>query len=252
MIKAWQEKKTPEELGALIGQLRVDFFQAALQEGGFINPANINSFQDAGQFFELILHVIGHDFPQKEIKTPYDAAGKEIVRKVNPQNLINPILSKAIFITRGQGTVQERINVAGFPEIQNADGWIITTPNNEQVIAAEMIETYKIVGNPPEFLVISVNRFENTAIGVQDVGHVVTPADFLVDFSPIFEEQIPQGQAQYELVGFSQNYIPQIHWTSVVRQGQEWHHCNDDIVTPITPNIAHFKSPANYMVYKRK
>lgn len=241
-VEGWARRESPAQLGRRLGELRADIFLASLQEGGFVNPEQEMDFQDAGSFFELVLHVIGLGFQVMEKKTPYNQSGRVIDR---PRQRIVPM---AIYSTETPGTVQERVNVYGRPRRQFDTGWI---PDGQTVAAAEQDEEYKILGQPPEFLIIGVNNVKEDENGdIRDLGHEVTSNDIHVDFSPIFELPVPAGQARYELVGFSQNHN-QVHWTSVIRVGDAWRYCNDSIVNPVDPRSAEFKHPANYMVYKK-
>jgi hypothetical protein len=77
-FQSWKERKTVTELGHKVGELRRQIFEAGLLEGGFVHRDQEKSFQDAGQFFELILHVLGKGFQLEITRVPVKDDGEPI------------------------------------------------------------------------------------------------------------------------------------------------------------------------------
>ncbi len=161
-----------------------------------------------------------------------------------------------VYNLKGEGIV----NLTGNPHIQSlvtengnkiknkfdeGDEWKIDVPSIANPSETEVIkvsfysELTKILGKPPEVLVICVGFL------------VVDPnVDSKVDFSSLFEEKVNSGDAMYELSGFAQNHHRE-HWTSVVRENGKWLHCNDSNILEVTSQHPDFLIPANYLVYKK-
>lgn len=88
-LKAWKNKETAENLGCKVGVLRREIFEAGLLEGGFIHRDQERNFQDAGQFFELILHVLGKGFQLEMTRTPIKDDGESLMarEKIEPEGV---------------------------------------------------------------------------------------------------------------------------------------------------------------------
>jgi len=237
-LQAWKDKKPSPELGQRIGDLRRQIFAAGLLEGGFVHRHQERSFQDAGQFFELILHVLGRGFQLDMTRTPVMDDGTVIDNRKKIEQT-----PQGVFYLQSPGdSLQEIVN--GHREALDqrftpGNEWRIEHPETQKKMQLSRYkEMQKIAGVAPEILVVRVNN------------HVVKPKqDHLINFAALFKT--PPENSDYELVGFSQNHS-QIHWTSVVYDGSHWLHCNDNRVAQIMPVDSTFMHPANYMVYKKK
>lgn len=233
-LDSWRSKKGAGELGGKIGALRREIFKAGLFEGGFLNPAREKSFQDAGQFFELILSVIGQGFSM-ELKKRAIYNGATVKDR-------SEITNEGSFQLKRPGvTVQEKVDAyrdSAQESFTDDNLWRVKDPlTGNRVFVRDYLEEQKILGEPPNVVVLRVDR-------------VVDPSvDFEVDFAPLFKDS--EEPCRYQLVGFSQNHH-QVHWTSVVYNGSGWSYCNDDAVRGVNPGDRSFVVPANYMVYKRK
>jgi len=80
-FKVWENKGSAANLGYKVGALRREIFEAGLLEGGFIDRNEERDFQDAGQFFELILHVLGKGFQLEMTRTPVKDDGESMELK---------------------------------------------------------------------------------------------------------------------------------------------------------------------------
>jgi len=241
-LDAWKRKATPSELGQLIGKMRMTVFQTGLQQGGLDElSSNVVGFQDAGSIFGLILFVIGQGFQLQHTKLFEGPLGLSVpVEKSEPHTVLNLMLSKEA------RSVQDKVNACATPTkrvLSYGNEYRYRPPNSSNsILLTKYTESYKLKGNPPELLVL------------RDQHHQVNLTnDRLINCSILFDKQPEANDANYELVGFSQNHH-QVHWTSVVynEEDKSWNYCDDDIVRPITPNDAVFSNPANYLVYKRK
>lgn len=237
VLRAWNDKSPPGELGHLIGKMRSMIFQVGLLEGGFIDTEAEHSFQDAGSFFELILHVIGQGFQLNSIKKFQLPNGShKIVGGTNPQSVL--------LLKETKGSIQDKINAfAKVVDDELAPQYAVkhTDPKTQELLKlTKFTEENKIIGSPQELLVI---RVEN---------HIVDPEkDGLINCAGLFNSTLNPDAANYELTGFAQNHN-QVHWTSVVYSNGVWKHCNDSHVSTVEVNDASFKYPANYLVYKKK
>lgn len=237
VIEAWEIKCSPLEVGKLIGKMRTTIFQAGLMEGGFINSEDERTFQDAGSFFELILHVIGQGFQLNTIrKFKLPDGTDKIVGGPNPQSVLQ--------LKEENGSIQDKINAFSQvqeDELKQRDSLKHTDPGTGKVLKlTQFTEENKILGLPQELLVF---RVEN---------HVVDPAkDRLINCAGLFNSTLNPDDANYELAGFAQNHN-QVHWTSVVYDNGVWKYCNDSHVKTVETSDDNFLHPANYLVYRRK
>lgn len=242
-FKVWKNKETATNLGYKVGALRKEIFEAGLLEGGFIDRDEERDFQDAGQFFELILHVLGKGFQLEMTRTPVKDDGESMEAKEKIE-----VTPEGVFYLKSPGnSLQEIVNghrTALDQEFTPGNEWRVEVedPNSQSEIREILIsrckEIQKIISPAPEILVVRVNN------------HVVKPEqDQMIDFTALFKE--PIGNCNYELVGFSQNHY-QVHWTSVVRKENNWHYCNDAQTQPISTESALFKRPANYMIFQKQ
>jgi hypothetical protein len=232
VLTAYRENSTSEELGQSVARLRSTMFTAGLAEGGFINPSEERGYQDAGSFFELILHVIGQGFQLNSTRTYMLPGGRHLPKsETTPQGVL--------FLKELTGSVQDRVNAyaQNFKETVTLSNALRYTPpgSTEQLFLKTYTETNRITTAPKDLLVF---RVEN---------HVVNPSkDRFINCSSLFEGN---PVAQYELVGFAQN-DSQVHWTSVVFRDGTWIYCNDDKIRKVEATSTEFRSPANYLVYK--
>lgn len=237
-LKAWNARKSPEELGHKISELRRKIFEAGLLQGGFISN-QVTGFQDAGQFFELILHVMGRGFTLEVTRTPL--LDKQPIKE---RTKVEQTAQGVYYLQAPKGSIQEIVNThrTALPHTFTPDNeWRIEHPiTHREIYIANYLEQQKIVGLPPEILVVRVDH------------HRVNPAeDRHINFQALFKDVSLDATYDYELVGFSQNHS-QVHWTSVVAEGSEWKYCNDDTVRQVDPSDSSFKHPASYMVYKKR
>lgn len=239
-IQAWKDKKSPQELGQAVADLRQQMFKSKLFEGGFLDEAQESKPQDAGQFFELIFHVLGMNFQLEITRTPVMNNGSVIDDRKRIEE--NP---QAVFYLQLPGeSLQEIVNKhkEAFDEtFTPGNEWRIEHPETKAKVEISCYkEMQKIVGHAPEILVVRVN------------GHVVKPdQDQLINFSALFKT--PPENCDYELVGFLKHYSKELHWTSVVYDGNQWQHCDDAQVNPVLPTEKDFnKPPASYLVYQKK
>lgn len=238
-IKAWEEQMPAPALGQRIAELRKRIFEAGLQEGGFVNRHSERKYQDAGQFFELLLHVINGGFELMLTRTPVMDDGKELTSRKTVERTPQGVF----YLKAPHGTVQEMVDGHQMDHIQHfspGNEWRVNDPvTYEPLYLADYIEQHKISGKAPEILVVRVNN------------HTVDPSvDKTVNFAALFDKSSSKDSYAYELVGFAQNHS-QVHWTSVVWDGEHWQHCNDSKVATVDPKNSSFKHPANYMVYKK-
>lgn len=226
----------PESLGRLVGELRRNIFDVGLLEGGFSQNMDERSLQDSGSVFELILHVIGRGFLLEHSRIPVKDNDTKIT-----QSQISEITPQGVFYLKGEKSVQELVNeqrIARPELIDRGCTWKVQDADGTSVNCRKHIESEKILGTPPELLIIRVDN------------HVVNPSvDDRIDFSPLFKNATSDGV--YELVGFSQNRN-QSHWTSVVHGDDGWKYCDDSRIYSTTPENSNFKHPANYMIYRKK
>lgn len=229
-IKAYQEKKSAGELGHLVGKLRKSIFKAGLLEGGFLNRYTEYFFQDAGSFFELILHIIGQDLQldtSKVFKCPDEANHR--IHTVESQGLL--------FLKNPANSLQEKVNAFGNPTqeiLKEEDAYKL----NEHTKLYEFEETNKITSHSRDILVFKVDNYS-----------IDIPNDLKINCRALYAKDDPS-QLMYELTGFLQNHN-QVHWTCVVRNEEQWKYCNDNVVKTVNPEDADFKRPASYIVYKR-
>ena len=235
-VRAWKNgHSTPSELGTKIGTLRCEIFKAALEQGAFTDSTTERSFKDSGQFFELILYILGMGFRLKTIKTGYI---KELESLIPVCESPPQTTSEAVFYLQKKSTsLQEAINK--YLEVQiealsPENGWRIS----DQLTCYHIDENFKIMGSTcPDLLVLRVNE------------HKVDPkSDKRIDFSPLFEEKVEN--ANYELQGFLQNHS-QMHWTCIVHENDTWKNCDDSQVREIDQESDAFRKPCSYMVYKK-
>ncbi len=241
-LEAWNRQEEAGVLGSRVGKLRKEIFEARLQQGGFIDTDQVEAPQDSGQFFELILHVLGRGFEVEMTRTPVMDDERPLVE----QRRIEQTPEGVMYLKYPGCSVQEMVEGhrdARLKVLGKRDKWRVPHPKPEwasiggEIEVSRYEETQKIVGEAPEILVVRVNS------------HVVNPElDRSVDFEPLFKDA-PEN-SRYELVGFAQN-LGLLHWTSVVFKGSGWVHCNDSRTRPIRPTDAEFLRPANYMVYRR-
>ena len=236
-VQTWKAEGHPYDLGYKVGELRREIFQAGLLEGGFIDRDLERSFQDAGQFFELILHVLGKGFELEITRVPVkdDGGSIEASKKVEtaPQGVF--------YLQLPGASLQEIVNryqAALEGEFSSGNEWQVEDPSSQsKIFVSHYTETQKIIGPAPELLVVRVNN------------HVVKPEqDQIINFAPVFKQ--PTEKCDYKLVGFSQNH-DQIHWTSVVWKEKKWYYCNDGQTVEIPTEDPRFKHPANYMVFQK-
>ncbi len=238
-LLAWKDKKSSsDQLGQMIGLLRTRIFQAGLFQGGFLDKNQEKSFQDSGQFFELILHVIGRGFQLEMTKIPVMDDGFVI----NNRKRIEETPQGVFYLQSPGESLQEIVDVhreALDQSFTSGNEWRIEHPETKKTMKLSRYkEMQKIVGHAPEVLVVRVNN------------HVVKPEqDHLINFAALFKN--PPKNCEYELVGFSQNHN-QVHWTSVVYDGSHWQYCNDNNVQQVLPTDSTFKHPANYMIFQKK
>jgi hypothetical protein len=231
-LDAKKESKNPQELGRLIGELRKTIFKAGLHQGGFVNRSGEGRFQDAGSFFELMLYVIGQTFKlrvNRDFKLPGGAV-VSVATQETPEGVL--------ILKTKEGAVQDKINQygKGTPEILSADNaYMHRLSNGNALQLTDCTEENKILGAPPNLLIFRVEHY------------LVNPKqDAKIDCTVLFDPQ--PDSAKYQLVGFAQNHA-QVHWTSVVWDGEAWNYCDDSQVTPA--NHLHFSIPANYLVYRK-
>lgn len=223
------------KLGGLIGNLRKTIFEVGLDQGAFQNLTEEYRWQDAGSFFELIQHVIGHDFELKYTKQPLVSAdGAQLLS----QPLVKTTFEGVLYL-KGQDSIQNLVNKYqnGIEEeLSSANLWRLENGTTVQ----KFIEYNKILGQPPELIVFRVDN------------RIIDPAvDLTINLAALFEERIEAQDARYELTGFSQNRN-QSHWTSVVHENGKWKYCDDSHVSEVPPDDWQFRHPANYVVYKRR
>lgn len=236
-FQSWTNKKTAAELGHKVGDLRRQIFEAGLLEGGFINRHQERDFQDAGQFFELILHVLGKGFQLEMARTPVRHDGTSIEDRQKTETT-----PQGVFYLQLPGeSLQEIVNrhqSVFDQEFAPGDEWRVEDPNSQsEILVSCYKEIQKIVGPAPEILVVRVNN------------HVVKPEqDQTINFAPLFKE--PLENCNYQLIGFSQNHH-QVHWTSVVWKENNWHYCNDSRTQQVSTEDACFKHAANYMIFQK-
>ncbi|HEV3270404.1 MAG TPA: hypothetical protein VGZ69_07165 [Candidatus Rhabdochlamydia sp.] len=234
---AWEDKETSANLGHKVGALRREIFEAGLLEGGFLDRDQERNFQDAGQFFELILHVLGKGFQLEMTRTPV----KEDGTSIETSKKIEKTPEGVFYLKLSGNSLQEIVNghkEALDQEFDLGDEWKVEDPNaRKEILVSRCKEMQKIVGPAPEILVVRVNNY------------VVNEQDQTINFTPLFKE--PSENCNYQLVGFSQNHY-QVHWTSVVWKENHWHYCNDSQVQQVSSESPLFKHPANYMIFQRK
>lgn len=249
-LNDWKVKRSPTELGRRIGKLRHQIFQAGLLEGGFVNQTEERSYQDAGSFFELILHVIGRGFELESSRTPAMDDGVLVEGRKKVERLPN-----GVFYLKASGkSVQEKVDANRVALPQTLDGgctWRIQHPVTGQSLdLRNYVETNTIIGQAPQILVVRVDPL------------IVNPTvDRIVNFAALLKN--PPEDSNYELVGFSQNHGEE-HWTSVVWDGKTWKYCDDSTVTSMiwdgkiwnscdVNKVKHkeVQTPANYLVYKK-
>lgn len=232
LVNSWKNRSTPNELGKLIGRLRKKIFTAGLQEGGFMDPRAERDFQDAGSFYDLILHVIGKRFQLRNIRTfPLPKGGTKSVGETEPQGVL--------LLKEKNGSVQDKINTLVMAQAElHADDALKYIVNGIETKLRKFTETNTIVGEPQDLFVL---RVENH--------HVDPTRDKRIDCRILFDH-LRENAANYELVGFSQNHN-ELHWTSVIVNGDGWFYCDDSRVEKIETGDVRFTYPANYLVYKR-
>ncbi len=232
LLNAWKSEDKPDKLGALVGSLRTTIFRASLLEGGFLDSSEEFNFQDAGQFFELIFYVIGLTFELENIRIfPLSTGDKYFAGDTTPQGVLP--------LKKIDGSVQEKIIAYGDELLDELKIEDALKANNGEFVT-KFVETNKIVGKPQKILVLRVENY------------IVDPLkDQIIDASYLFDERFDKDQTQYELAGFAQNKY-QVHWTSVVYNGKEWHYCDDRNITPVSTEDSRFLHPANYLIYAKK
>ncbi|PWU16260.1 MAG: hypothetical protein C5B45_00875 [Chlamydiae bacterium] len=236
-FQSWVNKETAKELGRKVGDLRRQIFEAGLSEGGFVDRDQERSFQDAGQFFELILHVLGKGFQLEMIRTPVRHDGTSIEGRQKTETT-----PQGVFYLQLPGeSLQEIVNryqSVFDQEFAPGDEWRVKDPiSQSKILISRYKEMQKIIGPAPEILVVRVNN------------HVVKPEqDQTINFAPLFKE--PLENCNYQLIGFSQNHH-QVHWTSVVWKENNWHYCNDSQTQQVSAEDPCFKHAANYMIFQK-
>lgn len=239
-LKAWEMNQSSKDLGKLIGGMRKTIFTVGLFQGGFLDKTAEYEFQDAGQFYENILYVIGRGFQLKNTRIPCLDNGTQLEISRIESN------KEGVFILDidKNKSVQDGVNRFLNPRsktFKEEDAWRVEHPSTkEQLRITKYVEECKIEGRPAECMVFRVQDY------------CVDPTlDLSIDCSSLFEEKLSPNEATYELVGFSQNH-GQVHWTSVVRDGTTWKYCNDSFVKKIDSSNQFFKDPAHYLVYRKK
>lgn len=233
-IEAYKAKKSPRDLGLLIGELRTHIFRAGLYQGGFINPSQEASMQDVGSFLELILHVIGQGFElihTKNFKVPNNQPDHQVSETL-PQG--------TLLLKEKNGSIQDKINSLAQvrEDVLDKDDVLKTEIQGMQYKLSEFTETFRLK-HAPDLLVFRVEGYQ-----------VKTETDRILDCTPLLESQ-PNIPVQYELAGFAQNKN-HVHWTSVVSQNGKWTYCDDDRVRSTNPEDPAFLFPAHYLIYRKK
>ena len=234
----------PENLGQLVARLRIALFNAGLLEGAGDN--GLYSTQDAGLVFQALFHLMGLEFTLKNtqiFKVPDGHSDKQVEEK-NPASMIvlkqtkKTALSIQNLIEEYSKEVKEELNLADAYRHQVGSKYYHLTEKTEQ---------FKIESSPPPVLVFKTRSQDFDRIKKCPINHVysVKERDLNIDCSSLFEKE---HNAHYELVGFSQQ--SRGHWTSVVKQGDNWVSCNDSTVTKVSFNDKAFKKSADYMIYK--
>ncbi|KAG6558607.1 MULTISPECIES: hypothetical protein [Candidatus Rhabdochlamydia] len=235
-FESWTNKDNAANLGHKVGNLRKEIFEAGLSQGGFTNSRDQDQergFQDAGQFFELILHILGKGFQLEITRTPVMNDGTSIEARKTEETT-----PQGVFYLQLPGdSLQEIVN--GYQAALDQEGeWRVEDSHSQsEILFFRFKEMQKIVGPVPEILVVEVNN------------HVVNPEqDHVINFAPLFKE--PSENCEYKLVGFSQNHH-QVHWTSVVWKENNWFYCNDGQTQQVPIESNFFKHPANYMIFQK-
>lgn len=249
-MSAWKEHKSPSSLGRDLANLRTSIFDVGLLQGGFLDKRSERRFQDAGSFFELLLYVIGQGFQQKLTRKPVSLDPRLQNYSKVEQDLQGVFHLKAegkytgsAYVLAENQSVPNLINknsqeVEDTLSIGNEWRIEIESPAKSVEVSKYSARTM-LVGNPPGLLVMRVD------------GLIVNPTtDTRVDFSHLFENNVPSEEATYELTGFAQNHN-QVHWTSIVNRDGNWFYCNDDRIAETTPQSKEFKKLAHYLVYRK-
>lgn len=235
VIEAYEEKSSPKNLGKLIGKLRTKIFKVGLKQGGFIDKYQEYSLQDAGSFFELILHVISKRYVLKTTKSfAIDAEEnrKEIV-EIFPQGVF--------FLKQKEGFIQDKIdafaeNIENELPIENP---YIHNDDNENLLLTKFVEKNEVISNPEEILILHIHKYK-----------IDLERDLVINCRKLFGLSTDSHQAEYELIGFLQNQ--RHHWTSIVKKEESWKYCNDSTVETISLQHQQFKNLASYFVYKKR
>lgn len=239
--EAKQNGASPQELGSLVGQLRSTIFKVALDEGGFISPEGKMRFQDAGQFFELILYVLNRGFQLEISRSPLGKDENIIPFRAGESTITarsETELHGVFYLQLPGTTLQDRVDQYKAPAVRTfspGNEWRIKSEGGQQLSISSYQETNKIIGEPPKVLVVRVDNY------------VVEKSDLTIDFSPLFKDS--SEDCCYQISGFSQNHH-QVHWTSVVYDGEKWKYCDDASVRDISPEDPLYKLPATYIVFE--
>ena len=251
-IKAQKSKKSPVELGYMVGNFRKRIFESKF--GGqifLLGDGGLTSMKDAVDVIRLIINLIGLNYQLEEIQSFKLPAGlltesgrdHKINRKVFPNDILN--------LYDPNGSIQDKINTYGSvksiklpksddPKKDNGLRW--ENPADKKTIKLYAYEeSLKILGEPKDVMVV------RTPCGID---YFVDPEqDGLVDFAKLFKGK--DHPVEYELVGICQNHNEH-HWTSIVKSGDQWKSCNDDYITDISPTDEQFTHfPAHLLVYRR-
>lgn len=254
-----KRKDVQEKLSALITALnsnpreslkKLRHKEAELRDAVIKSGLNIDiqgdSQQDAGRYVELILRgVLNYQCPMKQqtYVKPIIENGRTLeVEEPREEDIVGSPQMMISFL--GSNHVQELIDDNFKPEERSGVSRIVEGNYRKVTI----VETKRIVGEPPKFLPMQFNR-----VGKGNVINrtpLVWPENDIVDVTKAYDK--PSSQVKYQLKSFVCHRgatATSGHYISYVKKGDVWFECNDAVVTRVAKEKVESEKANAYLAF---
>lgn len=207
---------------------------------------DMNRQQDAAAF----THTLLNDLLGLELKEQITRIGRDrgqLYRRENPMATISPIVKIELGV-KGE-SLEELIAKTFAPKLENLDGKNPWMPEDGVTIPRYESET-KLAGEPPEILVLQLERYKfdgkNTT---KDTSAVTLPKNGEIDLHEIYRSKEP---IKYRLRSFVCHFGSTVrsgHYIAYVLEGEQWYRCDDSRVEKVSPRQVYDAQQIAYLYF---
>lgn len=215
MLKTYDEEK----IAQAAWMLRHKIFYSELFPD-FIG--GLTSQKDAPSFVQAVLDVIGWD----PIRFRFDRRGvgqfKDMQREGNKEE---EFMIKVTLSSDKKKNLQDLIHDE-YQEKKNENSW----KYDSKLTLKSFVEQKEHIGSPPKYVFLQLKRFNKKYEKIKD--KIKFPEGGVIDLSGPFKSE-----AKYRMICCVNHHGSSLsggHYTSYLKKGDQWYHCDDRYVSTVT------------------